>query len=278
VQRVDQSLAEILASLRALTVEWQDEISRRVVERIKALAVKPMYTEDDVRTVLEGGNFDDGMLILRLFLGMSKDQFGEALASALGEGGGGVKRYRSDPARYLSVLVELGMLDAMVAETRRPLHWSDTLVERLRSGRGSAISGQKRGRGIEDFAEDVVKRVFDSYEARVAFVGPQGGTAKCDIAIPDRNNPRILVEAKGYGATGSKMTDIIGDIERIVAAKRSDTTFLFFTDGLTWRRRQSDLRKIVGYQNQGDITRIYTFAMADRFEANLRLLKQEYGL
>ncbi len=74
------------------------------------------------------------------------------------------------------------------------------------------------------------------------------------------------------------MTDIIGDIEQIIAAKRSDTAFLFFTDGLTWNQRKSDLRKIVEYQNSGDITRIYTFAMASQFKADLRRLKQEYGL
>ena len=69
-----------------------------------------------------------------------------------------------------------------------------------------------------------------------------------------------------------------GDIEKIIAAKRADTAFLFFTDGLTWRERKSDLRKIVEYQNSGDITRIYTHAMADRFEADLRKLKAEYHL
>ena len=74
------------------------------------------------------------------------------------------------------------------------------------------------------------------------------------------------------------MTDIIGDIEKIIAAKRPDTAFLFFTDGLTWKQRKSDLRKIVEYQNNGDITRIYTYAMAQQFEADLKQLKQEYRL
>ena len=53
---------------------------------------------------------------------------------------------------------------------------------------------------------------------------------------------------------------------------------LFFTDGLTWEQRKSDLRKIVGLQNNGGITRIYTSAMADRFEGDLRQLKGEYRL
>ena len=74
------------------------------------------------------------------------------------------------------------------------------------------------------------------------------------------------------------MTDVIGDIEKIIAAKRPDTALLFFTDGMTWNQRKNDLRKIVEYQNAGDITRIYTFAMAEQFEADLRQLKREHGL
>ncbi|MBI2689239.1 MAG: hypothetical protein HYX27_23290 [Acidobacteria bacterium] len=45
-----------------------------------------------------------------------------------------------------------------------------------------------------------------------------------------------------------------------------------------WKQRKSDLRKIVELQNTGDITRIYTFAFAEQFEADLRQLKSEYRL
>ena len=149
----------------------------------------------------------------------------------------------------------------------------------MRSGRGSAISGQRRGRDVEDFAEAIIKTVFgDNFEVRCTFNGPRGTSAKCDFAIPSKSAARILVESKGYGATGSKMTDILGDVHTIINAKRADTALLFFTDGLTWKERQSDLRKLVELQNNGDITRIYTYAMADQFERDLRQLKSEGGL
>jgi hypothetical protein len=288
VRVVTQTLDELLGSLRLLTVEWQDDIAQRVVERLKAFPVQPVYTEEDVRAILEnrkspntlsGRDFDDGLLIVRLFLGLSKDLFGGVLSDALGPGGSGLMRYKKDPVYFLARLTDLGLLDAMVAEATRKLHWSDTLVERLRSGRGSAISGQRRGRSAEDFAEDIIRRVFENqFEARVTFTGRENRRAKCDFAIPSKASPRILIESKGYGATGSKMTDVVGDIEKILSAKRADSTFLFFTDGLTWKQRQSDLRKIVRYQNIGDIARVYTHAMADQFEADLRTLKAEYGI
>jgi hypothetical protein len=114
--------------------------------------------------------------------------------------------------------------------------------------------------------------------ARCNFVGVKGEFAKCDFAIPGKNSPYIVIESKGYGATGSKMTDVIGDIEKIIAAKRQDTALLFVTDGIPWRNRLSDLRKIVEYQNQGFITRIYILTMAQQFEVDLRTFRQEFHL
>lgn len=275
---VAQDIQDILASLRRLTVEWQDDVARRVIARIEALPSKASYTVDDVRELLDA-DFKEGLIICQLFLGLSKDLFTAALNDALSEGGAGVTRYRTDPTGFLDGLLSLGLLDEMAAQVDRTAKWSDVLVERLRSGRGSAISGQKRGRQVEDFVESIVRKVFgDNFEVRCTFSGPKGRKAKCDFAIPSKAKPRILIESKGYGATGSKMTDIIGDIEKIIAAKRPDTAFLFFTDGLTWRQRKSDLKKIVEYQNDGEITRIYTMAMAPSFEADLKQLKREHGL
>ncbi len=77
--------------------------------------------------------------------------------------------------------------------------------------------------------------------------------------------------------TPSQSADIIGSIQKIIPAKRSRTALLFFTDGVTWKQRQSDLRKIVACQNNGDITRIYTYAMAAQFEADLAQFKKEAG-
>lgn len=278
MELIAQTLDEILDHLISIEVDWKDETARNVIERLKAFSAKDHYTSADIAGLLTQ-NFEEGKLICRLFLGLSKDRFEGLLAKSLGKVGTGVKRYQADPDRFLEALEELGLTEAMTAETARDLHWSDRLVERLRSGRGSAISGQRRGRSVEDFAESIIKKVYgDMFDARCTFQGKRNRAAKCDFAIPGRNDPRILIESKGYGATGSKMSDVIGDIEKIIAAKRSDTAFLFFTDGVAWRRRQSDLRKIIDYQNNGDITRIYTYAMAERFEADLRQLRTEYRL
>jgi hypothetical protein len=275
---IAQKLDDILAKLQPLAVEWKDDTAERVISRLRRFRKKGAYTADDVKPLLDE-RFQDGMLICRLFLGFSKDQFESVLKNARGSAGIGVNSYNSDPDAFVGALVDTGLLEEMAATANRKPHWTDVLVERLRSGRGSAIAGQRRGRRVEDFAQAIVKRVFGTnYQIRCTFIGPRGQQAKCDFAIPSKTAARILIESKGYGATGSKMTDILGDIRTIIAAKRPDTAFLFFTDGLTWKQRKSDLRKIVDFQNNGDITRIYTYAMAEQFEADLGQLKAEYKL
>jgi hypothetical protein len=278
VEVVSQKLEDIIDSLSALTVDWQDETALRVISRLKSFPVKKTYAERDVQDLLDA-NFDDGILVCRLFLGMSKDQFISVLRGIRHDRGIGVKSYRADRTSFVDDLLSSGLLEAMAEEANRKAHWSNVLIERLRSGRGSAIAGQKRGRGVEDFAEEIVRKVFEAnFQVRCSFAGPRGQVAKCDFAIPSKSSARILIEAKGYGATGSKMSDILGDLHTIISRKRPDTALLFFTDGLTWKQRKSDLRKIVELQKSGDITRIYTSAMAHQFEGDLRELKREYKL
>lgn len=272
-----QDLEDIRSKLSPLDVDWMDDTAISAIDKLKAISIKPAFDRDDIAALLDE-NFEVGLLCVRLFLGLSKDSLESELRRLLGKGGMGVKRYTSDRDAYLAALESLGLSEAMTATVNHKPVWSDILVERLRSGRGSAIQGQRRGRGLEDFAEDLIKEVFGSnYEARCTFTGPKG-PAKCDFAIPSKAQPFILVESKGYGATGSKMSDIIGDLDAIIEAKRHDTRLLFITDGMTWEARLADLRKIVERQNDGRIARIYTKQMRDQFLDDLRTLKVDYGI
>ena len=55
-------------------------------------------------------------------------------------------------------------------------------------------------------------------------------------------------------------------------------SFLLVIDGLTWRSRVNDLRKLVEMQNHGRITRIYTQLMAAELEADLQQLRKDHSL
>ncbi|MET3726092.1 DpnII family type II restriction endonuclease [Sphingomonas trueperi] len=250
-----------------------DDTAIETLALLAEIPVKKKYTREDVKNILDQG-YDKGILCIRLFLGLSKDAMETALSEILSPGLTGALRYKREWEVFLDALDALGVPEQMAATINYQPVWSDILKERLRSGRGSAIQGQKRGRELENFVEELVKAVFgNAYEARCSFTGADGELAKCDFAIPNKNRPQIVVEAKAYNATGSKMTDIIGDLDAIIKSKRHDTRLLFVTDGSTWRARRSDLRKIVERQNQGKIARIYTMKMAEELLSDLQSLK-----
>lgn len=83
-------------------------------------------------------------------------------------------------------------------------------------------------------------------------------TAKSDFAIPSKVHPKIVIEAKGFEATGSKLTDFLGDVMKIIEAKESRTYFFVVTDGRGWRNRPSDLNHLIKRQHDKDIDMIYT--------------------
>lgn len=290
MQRIRQTVEELQAALTPVESSWRDDAADRVIERLKSLPAKPTYersdlaawlTLDDLSRSEKADRFEANLTAVRLFLDLSKDEFMGQLRQQLQPGGCGVTRFTTEPLAFLAALENLGLLARMTRHVNTPLTWDDLLTERLKGGRGSAIKGQRRGRSLEDFVENVVKAVFGSggYELRCRFSGKTGrSTEKADFAIPDKNDARILIEVKAYGATGSKQTDVLGDISRIVAEKRSDTDFLLVTDGITWRDRLSDLGKLVQMQNRGEIARIYTRAMIEQFQKDLEQLRVDHAL
>jgi len=75
--------------------------------------------------------------------------------------GTGVTRYKKDKVSNVEALIQLGLTERMNGVVNRPLIWSDVLVDCPTGGRGSAIKGQSRGRGMEDFVEEIVRSVFE---------------------------------------------------------------------------------------------------------------------
>ncbi|MDC7235548.1 MAG: DpnII family type II restriction endonuclease [Spirochaetales bacterium] len=277
MKKITQQTAELLEELSVLETDWRDDFSRKVL----AFLGKFESVSEDPWTLVRllDEDFETASTVIRLFLELSKDEYNTLLRSLFGAGASGKSAFKSNPLGYVETLEPLFLPDKIRGTINRTYTWEDILTERLKGGRGSAIKGQKRGRELEDYVEGIVSSVFPEYEARCSFTGMDGiSTEKADFAIPCREKPEILIEVKGYGATGSKQTDVIGDINRIIQEKRHDTVFLIFTDGVTWKARESDFRKLVEFQNSGYIYRIYTKKMSREFEEDLRLLKEEKGL
>lgn len=280
MRRYRQTVEQILERLSVIKSSWRDNHADRVIAALDSVPDKGSYALPDVGALLDN-DFSSGITAVRLFLDLSKDEFQMALRDALGAGGIGITRYKQDRSAYLAALKALGILRSLRITVNTPVTWRDLLAERLKGGRGSAIKGQARGRYLEDFTERIVAKVFHDvgYEARCRFTGARGtSTEKADFAIPARNDARILIEVKAYGATGSKQTDILGDIARIVEEKRHDTNLLLVTDGITWKARINDLRNLVAMQNRGLIARIYTSKMSEELGSDLAQLRRDHNL
>ena len=280
MERYRQTFEEIVSKLSAIQSGWQDDLASAVMRLVDVVEEKTSYTTADLKKILEA-DFDAGLVLIQLVLDLSKDELTGSLRDSLAGTGIGSKAFRSDPDTFLQGLVSLGTLESLRVVVGTPVTWRDLLAERLKTGRGRAIKAQKRGKFLEDKTEEIVREVFGigNYDLRCRFVGATGQSdEKADFAIPSKGDARILIEVKAYGATGSKQTDILGDMGRIVSEKRHDTTLLFVTDGTTWRSRASDLRKLIEMQNQGKIARIYTSQMFPDLRQDLLRLRSEYGL
>ncbi len=280
MRRYRQTVDELVQLLSRIETSWKDEHAECVARVIAAIPEKSAYTRSDIEHLLDE-DFGTGLTAIRLVLDLSKDELSLRLKELLGPGSIGVTRFKNDRCAFVACLDKLGVLQAMTELVNTPISWQDILIERLKSGRGSAIKGQARGRFLEDFTEGILFRVFNDvgFDTRCRFVGASGtSTEKTDFAIPSKEDPRILIEVKAYGATGSKQTDILGDMARIAEQKRHDTHLLLVTDGVTWKTRINDLRKLVEMQNCGLIARVYTQKMGQDLETDLRELRRDHTL
>lgn len=284
MKRYRQTFEEIEASLSRIESSWMDAHAGEVITALKKLPAKKKYGACDIISLLDA-DFKIGFTVIRLFMDQSKDEFVPNLTAALGDEGvkygSRVKCYRACKEQYVETLIGMGLAEKMTESVNRPLHWHDTITERLKGGRGSATKGQARGRDMENFVEGIVRSVFSPEQVaiRCRFTGSTGlSTEKADFAVPSASDPAILIEVKAYGATGSKQTDVLGDIARIVEQKRHDTVFILVTDGVTWKQRSNDLRKLVALQNEGKIMRIYTKSMAQELRDDLETLRSENEL
>lgn len=283
MRRQRQTFQELIDSLQVLSVDWMaSPKAAMVINLMETLPTNRPLTANDVIDLLRR-DFEAGSTIIRLVFEMSQDEYDQAVPLLFeGTGAGKVTQFKADPPAYVDTLDQgLRLVERLNREVHRPPQWHGRLVGLFQGGWGSAIKGQLRGKGLEDFVEEIARTVFrpDQVHMRCSFVGADGqSVAKADLAIPSATDPLIVIEVKAYGATGSKQSDVLGDAQSIIAAKRHDTVFLLVTDGITWKKRASDLKKLINLQNSGKIHRIYTKSMAAELLSDLETLKTEYGL
>lgn len=163
---------------------------------------------------------------------------------------------------------EYDVLRLLTVQLRRQYEFADVLVARAGS-RVTATEAGKSGRRVEDEIEAIVQDLGLPYETRTRFTGRHDRTAPCDLVIPNNHEAQIVVAAKGFDSTGSKLTDAVREIEEMAEVRLPRQFVLVVIDGIGWKSRVADLRRIHALWANQQIDGMYTLATLDQFRDEL---------
>lgn len=164
---------------------------------------------------------------------------------------------------------QFNLVNLLEVQLHREYTFSDILVTRAGS-RAFAVRAGESGRKLEDHIEDVARSLGVPYQLRTKFEGRNGILAPCDLAIPAGNaEAQIVVAAKNFGSTGSKLGDTVREIFEM-ATVRKPTQFVFAViDGIGWLNRESDLKRLHEMWLTGQIDGMYTLTTLKYFQEDL---------
>jgi hypothetical protein len=115
-----------------------------------------------------------------------------------------------------------------------------------------------------------VKELKLPYDLRTTFEGRGSRRSPCDLAIPAGGvSAKIVCAAKGFDSTGSKLTDAVREIEAMAEVRLPNQFVFAVVDGIGWKSRKNDLRKIFELLSANSIDGLYTVALLNQFAADL---------
>ncbi|WP_267615407.1 hypothetical protein [Gordonia bronchialis] len=202
--------------------------------------------------------------VLGLAVGLSQEKLKNALRDRF-DTTGWHGLARSQPVELVSWLdAEFDLVRMLRVQMTRTYTFADILVARAGS-RVTATRAGASGRRIEDEIEDIARDLGLDYTTRSRFTGRNGRTAPADLIIGDPETADIVVAAKGFDSTGSKLTDAVREIEEMAEVRLPKQLVLAVIDGIGWKSRQSDLRRIHQLWADRQIDGMYTLVGLDRF-------------
>lgn len=220
----------------------------------------------------------DAVPVLATVVGLSREMLKNQLRHRLGTSSWG-KLARTDPDALIDMLNGFGLAERLPEQMQRLWTFEDVLLERYLWSQRGASGAIGRGRSVEDQVEAVVRRLNLPMELRTRFRGRGDTSAPCDLAVPaGGEGAKIVVAMKGFNSTGSKLTDAVREIVTM-AEVRLPSQFVFVViDGIGWKSRQADLRRIYELWDRRSIDGLYTLAHLARFEADLHSAAVRVGI
>jgi hypothetical protein len=179
----------LLSELADLPSEWLDDDGRRLISEVPVVierihAIGPTIDEASLTTLLR--EHPQALDVLRLIAGEGQEPLAHRICDALGGKRRGWSALRSlarrKPDEMASALVTIGIPTLVHEQVSRAWTINDVVLERYKLGRGRAIAGQSRGRGLENEVEAILRGIPVPFDTRVTFMGAGGVTAKCDFA------------------------------------------------------------------------------------------------
>lgn len=206
--------------------------------------------------------------VFGLAVGLSQEQLKNSLKSSLGTSGW-ITLARTRPADLVNFFEdEFELVRALESQRGRTFDFADVLIARAGS-RVTAARSQSAGRMVEDRITDIAADLGLPYVARSSFVGRDGDNKPADLIVPSVADAQIVVAAKGFDSTGSKLTDAYREIAD-VANHRFPHQYVFaIVDGIGWHSRLADLRRIHELWVNKRIDGMYTLSSLDQFRADL---------
>ncbi|WDF33124.1 hypothetical protein PTW37_14925 [Arthrobacter agilis] len=243
-----------------------DEADEMRTLAIELAVLEPVTVESLAAWI---GGRPSAVRVLGLSVGLSKERLTNILKHSFDTGGFG-RLARERPADVVALLDEQhGLVGVVQAQRSATFGFGDILVARAGT-RGTASRAGQAGRVLEDRLEAVTRDLGLRYSTRGRFRGRAGGTAPYDLGILDEHGEVVIaVAAKGFDSTGSKLTDAVREIEQM-ATVRKPTQFVFAAvDGIGWKLRKNDLRRIHALWADGQIDGVFSVATLHEFRLAL---------
>lgn len=273
------SFAEYLSSLGRLTGHVDPTASTPEAEDIKEAARDlASLTAIDASTLASWARANPQRVpVLGLVVGLGQEKLKNALKDQF-DTSGWVTLARTRPADLITWLdADYDLVRMLTVQQKRQYEFADVLVARAGSRVTATRAGQS-GRKVEDEIEAIAADLGLPYQTRTRFIGRNGRTAPCDLVVPDSTAAEIVVAAKGFDSTGSKLSDAVREIEEMANVRLPRQFVIAVIDGIGWKSRQADLNKIHSLWVSQSIDGMYTLATLDQFRDDLEGAARLRGL
>lgn len=265
------SFEAYVASLSQLDRPFDPTVPTAESEAIRAIAAQitalPAIDQAALSDFVAG--HPEAVPVLGVAVGLTRERLKNVLRHHLGSSGW-VTLSRDRPEQVITMLdTEYDLVRLLDEQRHRSYDFGDVLVARAGTRRTAAAAGVT-GRRVEDEIEAVAVLLGLPHQTRTRFQGRAGATAPCDLAIPAGGpEAKIVVAAKGFDSTGSKLTDAVREIEDMANVRLPTQFVMAAVDGIGWKSRGADLRRIYDLRDVDRIDGLYTLNTLADFRADL---------